>query len=885
MNGPHKPSRTWRRLFRRARPDVPADVDDELAFHLAMRIERNRALGMDDDEARARAEMRLGDLASVRSELIRHDDYRETAMRRTEYLTDLIQDIRFGLRALRRAPAFTAAAVATLALGIGANSAIFSVMNAVVLRPLPYTQPDRLVSIGGGSEGEYTALGQRLHAFASIAAWVGATHPVGDGQTVMRLDGAAVTVNLLPMLGVAPARGRGFGPADAKPRAENVVIVSDAFARRLGSTNVIDRFLTIESVSSRIIGIMPADFRYPTARVDYWQPYRFDPANVGAAWAVTDKQFVARIRDGVTVDAATRDLAAVWPTIRKLNPLWDPGTRYGTGVSAKPLQDRVLGAARGYIWMLFGVVVLVLVIASVNVANLLLARATARSREFAVRAALGGSRGRLVRQLLTESAILSTLAAVLGAAVGWAALRWLVSALPGEVPRIRDIGFDGSALAYTGAVSLAMGLAFGIVPAWRATAPFRTGGGAAGFGRSSTRGASHARVASALVCAEVALAVMLVSASALLLLSFNGLASVKPGFDPSHVVAARITVPETENRSAEHVGQMYDAALGQVAGIPGVRNVAAVDKLPMAQPVWGFAVRVQGSYEDGTHELPMINHLQSITPSYFDVMGIPMLQGRAFGVEDREGAPGVAIISESVAKRFWPGQDPVGRRIGYPYPSEWLTVVGVVPDTKQDSLSEATSTSVYVPWRQRSRMAASEMWIVARTTGDAAGLATALRSIVRAQDPTVAVGELRTMRTVLSSSLGTARFITTLVTAFAVLALLLGTIGIYGVMSYTVSERMPEMGIRLALGATRGSIVQLIVGRAAVLSAIGAAAGLVLLFVARRGLTPWLFGVAQDGWIAVLAVPALFVGVAVGASLMPALRGSRGDAAGVLRGG
>ena len=329
MTGSHTPPRSWRRLFRRARPDVPADVDDELTFHLEMRTEHNRALGMSDDEARARAEMRLGDIATVRSELIRHDHRREAAVRRTEYVTDLLQDIRFGLRALRRAPAFTAAAVATLALGIGANSAIFSVMNAVVLRPLPYAQPDRLVSIGRGSAGEYIALVARLHAFESIAAWVASTHPVGDGETVTRLDGAAVTVNLLPMLGVSPARGRGFAPPDATPGGESVVIVSDALARRLGSENVIDRFLTIEGVSCRIVGVMPADFRYPTAKVDYWQPYRFDAANVGSTWAVTDKQLVARLRDGVTIEAATRDLAAVWPTIRKMNPLWDPGARYG----------------------------------------------------------------------------------------------------------------------------------------------------------------------------------------------------------------------------------------------------------------------------------------------------------------------------------------------------------------------------------------------------------------------------------------------------------------------------------------------------------------------------------------------------------------------------
>ncbi len=800
-------------------------------------------------------------------------------------MEDLLQDIRFGFRSLRRAPAFTAAAVITLALGIGANSAIFSVMNAVVLRPLPYTRPDRLVSIGNASAGEYVALVPRFHSFEAVAAWAGTTHPVDDGENVVRIDGAAVTVNLFPMLGVAPARGRGFTADDATPGGENVVIISDMLARRLGASGAIDRFITIEGVRCRIIGVMAPGFVYPTARVEYWQPYRFDLANPGYTWAVTDKQLVARLRDGATRESATRDLAATWPTIRKLNPLWDPGARYGTGVSVTPLQDRVLGAARGYIWMLFGVVALVLVIAAVNVANLQLARATARTREFAVRAALGGNRSRLVRQLLTESAILSSVAAVLGVAVAWGALRWLVASLPGEVPRVNDIGFDGSALAYTAAVSLATGLVLGIVPAWRATAPLVAGRGAGGFGRGLTRGASHARVASALVSAEVALAVVLVSASVLLLRSFSGLASVAPGFNPEHVVVARVTVPESQKTTARHVEQFYESVIEQVAAVPGVKSAAAVDKLPMTQPVWGFALRVQGQYEDATHVLPDIAHLQSVTPDYFTVMGVPLISGRAFGPADRGDAPPVAIISKSVANRFWPAESPIGKRIGYPFPSEWMTVVGVVPDTKQDSLSETDTTSVYVPWLQRSRMAGIKMWIVARTTGDPAAIGPALRRIVHAQDPTVAVGDLSTMRGVVDSSLGTARFITTLVTAFAVLALVLGAVGIYGVMSYTVSERMPEMGIRLALGATRGDIVRLIVGRAVVLAAAGAGAGLVLLLAARRGLAPWLFGVAPGDWIAMLAVPALFISVAVVASLTPALRGARGDAASVLRGG
>ena len=594
-----------------------------------------------------------------------------------------------------------------------------------------------------------------------------------------------------------------------------------------------------------------------------------------------DKQFLARVKHGVPLQTASSDVAAAWPTMRKLNPLWDPGEKYGKSTKVTPLQDRVLGAARGYIWMLFGAVVLVLIIASVNVANLLLARATARAREFSVRAALGGHRGRLVRQLLTESALLSAFAAVVGAGVGWAALRWLVSSLPAEVPRIHEIGFNGAVIAYTAVVSLVTGIVLGIVPALRATSPLKANH-SAGFGRGLTTSVSHTRVASFLVGGEVALAVLLVAASALLLRSFSALTSVEPGFDPEHVVAARITVPETQYRDAARLAQLYEGVMERTAALPGVQHVAAVDRLPMADPVWGVAIRVEGQYEDGRHELPEIQHFQSITPEYFDAMGVRVVQGRAFEPADREGALPVAIISEGVAKKFWPGQNPIGKRIGYPFPSPWMTVVGVVPDTKQDSLSEARAMSFYAPWRQRSRMSGGEMWVVVRATGDAAQLGPALRKIVHDEDPNVALGELLTMRTVLAATLGTARFITILVTAFGALALLLGAVGIYGVMSYTVNERMHEMGIRLALGATRTDVVRLIVQRAVLLAVTGVAVGIAGLLLAWRALAPWLFGVPQGDWIATVAVPIVFVMVAVVASLVPALRGARGDVSMVM---
>ncbi|MEA3246754.1 MAG: ABC transporter permease [Gemmatimonadota bacterium] len=803
--------------------------------------------------------------------------------RPADFLADLGQDLRFGARSLRRSPGFALAAIVTLALGIGANSAVFSVMNAVVLRPLPYREPGRLVSVGGGSAGEYLALRDRLHATEDLAAWVASWHPVGDGLDVARLDGAAVTVNLFRMLGVTPARGRAFTPADGELGAENVVIVSDALARRLGG-DALDRYLTIEGARSRIVGVMPPAFKYPAARVEYWQPYRFNVANPGYTWAVSDKQFVGRLAPGATPASAAAELARVWPTLRKLNPLWDPGERYGHTTSVTSLQDRVLGASRAYIWMLFAAVVLVLLIASVNVANLLLARATARAPEFAVRTALGGGRGRLVRQLLTESVVLSAGGAVLGAGLGWAVHRWLVAALPPEVPRLGDITYSGTVLAYTALVSLAAGIAFGIVPALRATSSGGAGRGAAGLTRSAT-GVSHARVASSLVAGEVALAVMLVAASSLLLRSFATLTAVDPGFDAARTVAARVTVPAAQYGDPERLFQFYSAVLDRVRALPGVEAAAAVDKLPMAQPVWGVAVRVEGQYEDATRTLPDIPHFQSVTPGYFAAMGIRLVEGRDLTDADRENATPVAVVSEGVVRQFWPGQSAIGKRIGYPFPSEWLTVVGVVRDTKQDSLSEVTAPSFYASWRQRSRMSATEMWIVARTSGDAAALGPAIRAAAREADPAVAVGDLRTMSAVIANTLSTARFITTLVAAFGAIALLLGAVGIYGVMAYVVSERRHEMGVRLALGATRAQVMKLVVGRALAVSAVGVLAGMGALTLTSGVLSRWLYGVPAGDLLTTVLVPVVFLGVAVGASWIPALRGARGDVAAVLRSG
>jgi len=871
----------WRRYLRFARPDVAADVDEELAFHLEMRIQRNRALGMSEDAARREAIRRFGDVTLVRESLVEHDTRKNEAETRRELMADVIQDLRFGLRSLRRAPGFTAAAVLTLALCIGANASIYSVIDAVLLRPLPYARPEELVSLGMGSGGEFNALRERLRGYAQLAAYVTQTHPVDDGREAVRIQGAAITPNLLATLGVTPMLGRGFTPEEATPGNNTALLLSYGMWQRQfgGSRDIVGRRVLVEGAPFTVVGVMPPQFQFPDAATQYWHPYAFNPANVGYYWAVAGISFIGRVRRGVTIAQANRETREVWPTLRTLNPLWQPGPEYRQDVRVVPLQDSMVGSSARVLWILFASVVAVLLVGCVNVANLLLARATSRARELAVRAALGGGRGRLIRQLVTESLLLSGIGAVLGVGLAYAAVRWAVAVLPEGVPRAHEISLNAGVLVFTALVSVATGLLFGIIPAVRATRFASTG---AHGGVRTTAGTSHQRVSGMLVAAEMTLAVVLVVGATLLARSFSALRNVNPGFQTTHVIAARITPPSVTYADVGRTSAMYTTLLERLSAMPGVLSVAAVDKLPIAQTVWGVATRVEGQFEDASRPLPEISHWQMITPRYFETMRIPV-RGRDFGDADRPDQTPVAIVSESVARRFWPNGDAIGKRIGYPYQSPWLTIVGVVPDTKQDSLRDTTSTSMYVPWQQRTRMSGNEMWMLIRSAGDPQALSTSIRRVVQEVDRSVPVSDVRTMDAVLEASVDKARFTTVLVSAFAFSALLLGAIGIYGVMSYLVSQRTQEMGIRMALGAPVSGVIALVVARGATLALAGAAIGVVAALFATRSLDALLYGVTARDPLTYVAVPALFVLVAVAASLAPARRATRVDPIRALR--
>jgi predicted permease len=678
--------------------------------------------------------------------------------------------------------------------------------------------------------------------------------------------------------------GRGFTADEASPGKNMALLISSALwqSHFAGAKDVVGKKLLVEGVPFTIVGVMPADFHFPNVTTQYWQPLAFNPASVGGTWGVWDKKMIGRLAAGVTIAQAQREVRDVWPTLRRLNPIWDPGPDYRRDATATPLQSDIVGPSGRLLWILFGCVLLVLLVGCVNVANLLLARATARARELSVRAALGGGRGRLIRQLITESLLLSMLGAALGVAFSIGGVRWLIAVMPAGIPRADEISVNGTVLTFTAVVAVVTGVLFGIVPALRATQDAKVGS-SVDFGRRSSQGAQHHRISSVLVTAELALAVLLVVAATLLVRSLAALRGVRLGFDTGHVIAARITPPNGRYNDTAHVSMFYNAVVERLAAIQGVNSVAIVDKLPMAQAVWGVALRVEGQYEDNKHLLPEIGHLQQVTPEYFRAMHIPLLRGRQFTGADRAGQLPVAIVSQSVAQRFWPNADPIGRRIGLPWDSPLLTVVGVVPDTKQDSLRDTSRTSVYIPWAQRTAFLGSEMWVLVRSTNDPGPLAAALRAVVRELDRTVAVSDVRTMDAVVAESIRGTRFTVLLVGAFALAALLLGAIGIYGVMSYLVGQRLQEMGIRLALGATASAVIGLVVGRAARLAAVGVMVGIVAALLATRWLSTLLYDVSPTDPMTFVAVPLLFLLVAVVASYAPARRATRIDPVRALR--
>jgi putative ABC transport system permease protein len=796
-----------------------------------------------------------------------------------------LTDLRHAARGLFKNPGYTAVAVLTLALGIGANSAIFSVVNAVVLKPLEYRAPSRLVMVHTQfvnqgfdkfwvSVPEFFELKERSRSFESLALYNTGQSSLEGASEPMRVASASASASLFRVLGVEALNGRVYTEDEDRPGAEAVAVLSyELWQRAFGSDpSWIGRRIEVDGVPRTVVGVMPPRFDIDAQGVEIWLPLALDLGNLPGR-ASHFCYVVGRLAPGVTLDSARAELKSLlvtWPEAA--------GGAHTPNLENHPmiltsLHDEVTGDTRPALLMLFGVVGLVLVVACVNVANLLLARAESRQREIAMRSALGATKLVLLRQFLVESVLLALLGCGVGLVLAYWSLRLLLASFPASIPRAAEIALDGRVLLFSIAVSIVTGLLFGLAPLLHLTRR--------NLGRVISEGGR--RVASGrhilrqvLVAAEIAVAVMVVIACGLLLRSFWAMSNVDPGFRAAGLLTFETYLPDTTYPDASSQVSFFRDLSEKLSSIPGVESASAMSGLPPRRRLNANDMEFEGL--EPTPDGPPLNvdYWQFVTEDYFDTMKIPIISGRAFLPADAGPASPVVIINETMAKRFWPDQNAVGRRIR-PQMRDvpWFTIVGIAKDVKQAGLEEETGTESYFFYPQTSAavgFAPREMNVVLRSSLPPEELAGSVRQAVWARDPGLPLAGLRSMEEVLGDSLSRPRFVTAILVVFAVLALLLATVGTYGVMSYTVAERTNEIGIRMALGAGRSRVLELVLSQAMVLAGIGLLTGLGGALLLSRFLSAFLFGVGATDPLTLLTVPVILGLAALVACLVPAFR-------------
>jgi len=806
-------------------------------------------------------------------------------------MSTLIHDLRYGVRIFWKHPSFTLVAVITLALGIGANTAIFSLVNSILLQPLPFRDPDRLVRMlqsspklglasWGVSQADYAAYREQNRSFESVAIYSAtAANLTGAGEPE-RLPIATVTADFFKVFGVNPLLGRTFVEGEDTQGKNQICVISYAFWQRRfgGDPNVIGKTLSLNNTPTQIVGVMPAEFKFPRYEIDLWTPLAHDPKRIAPYFFA----LVGRLKPGVQVGQAQADTTEVLQNFGRQHPNLSEavGLSEGNGprTTVTPLREAMLGKTEKPLLVLLTAVALVLLIACANVANLLLARATSRTREIAVRVSLGASPMRVARQLLTESVLLSFIGAVVGVGLAAVGIRMLDKLPISGIVRMEEVRLSGTVLAFTAGLTILTGLLFGLMPALRAHAM-----GIASGVREGARGTvSHRRLNSALVAVQFALSLVLLIGAGLLLKSFQRLGAVDLGFNPENTLTMVATLPQARYDNQEKALRFYESAMERLRNSPGINAVGLTDNLPFADGgnVDGIIVEGQAPPEGVQVSQAEQAEVVSVAPGTFAALGIPLLQGRDFQTSDHIKSPLVAIIDEPLARRYWPAGDAIGRRIQTTGNRQWLTIVGIVSGVKHTSLMEEKRPHIYFALGQYPAPRAS---FVVRTDGPPLSATGTFRAAIREIDPEMPLYLVRPMTEIIGQTLSTQRLMNFLLTAFAIIALTLAAVGIYSTMSVYVGSRTKEFGIRLALGAQPGALRRAVMRQGLWLTGVGVVVGIAGALALTRTIKSLLFEVSVTDPVVFTAIPVLLVMVSLLACYTPARRATKVDPLVALR--
>jgi len=898
-----KRAAAFRRYLRFWGGDPARDLDDELRFHLEARVDEFVAMGMPPERARAEAAMRFGDLARVRDECaaIESQWARERTM--ADFLHVVIADFRYAARQLRRTPSLAVAAILCFALGIGANTSIFSVVDAVLFRPLPFADPGRLVLLGDalpefstGNTGaisppeyrDYKTLNGR--AFQSSAVFESGSFVLSGSGESERIGGANVSASLFDVLGVKAARGRTFRSDEDALSAPDVVIISDALWRRRFDADpaIVGRAVTIDGRQFEVVGIMPPGFAFPLPGIgngvaELFAPFKFTPDVESLRGQSYNASFIARLAPGITLVQAQAGAAEVARRFPQLYPAIY-GSKHTTIAQLFPLRDRAVGNVKDSLLVLLAAVGLVLLIACINVSSLLLARAAARRRELSLRRALGASRGRLMQQFMTEGIVLISIGGALGIALSVWGVRVIAALAPQSLLGGYRIAVDIRVLMFTAAITIGTAIVVSLAPALQQP----EGALAATLrdeGRTSRGGLARQRGRRTLVITEIALSLVVASGAALMVKSFLNARDADPGFNPDHLVTFKVALPDYRYRTSTDVHQAEVELTDRLRNLPGVRGASAATAMPM-NGQWRIAVALEGVDLEKT---PIVLNAL-VFPDYFKTLQIRIRSGAAFAGRESNDSPPVAIINESFAKKFYPNTNPIGRRLKWgsaSSPAPWATIVGVSTDVRAVSLDTPVEPEMYLPAFQHDTglivPVVRTMAYVVRTERPPGEMFKAVRQAVRRADPGLPIVNLQTEDDVVSLSVATRRFNTALLTGFALLALVLAAVGIYGLMAFAVVQRTREIGIRLAIGATPRNVLGLVVGQGAQLGVIGVVIGLIGAVAFTRVMRTLLYDVSPLDPVALIGAAALLLAVAALASYLPARRASKIDPQSAIR--